>query len=177
MKTRMLVLITVFVLVAAVIFIFASCDNGVVNYGYFMYDGSKHTLLRGFLMDEGPTNDAYYFHFAALSEDRELDEDFTGDGMEIGFFSPTASLAVGTYPFVFEDEPESGDPNTSNGVTLYINVVVEGGIEVGGDIIDSVSGTVTITEVSDNTVAFDFEAVLEDGKTSTGMWSGPVTIQ
>ena len=170
MKTRMLVSISVFVLVVAVIFIFVSCDNGGAG-RYFIYDGTTYPLSAGYLEVVGPQNGAYGFGFTAFSSGIDLEaEKGIGEAIYISILSPTSSLAEGTYTFV---AGTSTTPYTFDDLWLFLNYNIA--ID-WGDFYWAKAGTLTVTEVSDSTVSLEFEVTLDDGKTSTGMWSGSVTI-
>ena len=170
MKTRMLVLTGIFILAVVAIFIFASCDNGSAE-NYFIYDGTTYPLSAGYLEVVGPQNGAYGFGFTAFSSGIDLEaEKGIGKAIYISILSPTSSLAEGTYTFV---SGTSTTPYTFDDLWLFLNYNIA--ID-WGDSYAAEAGTLTVTEVSDSTVSLEFEVTLDDGKTSTGTWSGLVTI-
>jgi len=170
MKARTFVLTAILALTVAMILIFASCDNGGAG-NYFIYDGTTYPLSEAYLEVVGPQNGAYGFSFTAFSSGIDFEaEKGIGEAIYIFILSPTTSLAEGTYNFV---AGTSTTPYTFDELWLFLNYNIA--ID-WGDFYAAEAGTLTVTEVSDSTVSLEFEVTLDDGKTSTGMWSGSVTI-
>ena len=98
MKTRTLVSIPIFVVLVAVIFIFASCDNNGGPESYFIYDGTTYPLAIAAVLEIIPLDGLYNISFGAGSSDIDL-ETMTGIGeaIWIDLYSPTSTIAEGTY--------------------------------------------------------------------------------
>ena len=168
MRTRTCVLFSIFLLVAAVIFIFVSCDNNG-SAGHIIYDGTEYSLAAAYIEEVGIQNGAYGISLAATSAGVDY-EAMTGIGeaVWIAIFSPTLSLAVGTYNISLTE-----NPYTFNDFWVMINYNAETDV---GDLYVTISGTLTVTESGADSVSFEFEVTLDNGKTCTGMYSGSVTI-
>jgi hypothetical protein len=170
MKTRTSVLTGIIVITVALILIFISCDNGGAD-SYFIYDDHTYPLSAAYLGVVGPRNGAYSLSFNAFSSGIDVEtEKGIGEAIFISIISPTSSLAEGTYTFA---ALISTTPFTFDILALLLNYNIE---TDWGDSYSAVDGTLTVTEVNGSTVSLEFEVTLDDGKTSTGTWSGPVTI-
>ena len=169
MKTRTSVSILILVLVVAVSFIFTSCDNNGGSAGHIIYDGTEYPIAVAFIGEVGIQNGAYGIGLTAASTGIDI-EAMTGIGeaIWISIFSPTLSLAVGTYNISLTENPYTFDD-----FWVFINYNAETDV---GDLYVTISGTLTVTESGADSVSFEFEVTLDNGKTCTGMYSGSATI-
>ena len=170
MKARTFLLTLVSVFAVAVMLTFVSCDNDGSSGNSFTYDGTTYQISEGYLAYRGETNGSYRFLIVGVSSPIDY-EAMTGTGelFLIDIFTPSAKLVAGTYTYL----QGAGDPYTFSGLTILLNFEME--IDEG-DVYMAEAGTVTITEVSYCTLSLNFEVTLDDGKTATGTWSGPVII-
>ena len=177
MKTKTFVSISLSFVMASVILMAASCDNGDIEPGYFMYDGTTYPMHQGYVMEGGPTNGSYAFQFVAVSSGIDYETlTGTGNAMEIELYSPTATLAEGTYTIVLKPNPGWTNPYNADILRIMINVTASGSNLSGGTQRSAESGTITVSHITAGTIDLSFDVVLEDGKVSTGMYSGPYTL-
>ena len=176
MKTKTLVLTGILVLaVAAMVFVFASCDNGGGNggVGSFTYDGTTYQLSHGWVEYSGTGNGPHSFDIALFSSDINWDPTTdtgtgTGEAIWIHLYSSTSPIAEGTYTFAIAPPYI---PNIFVDFWVMINYNAETDV---GDLYITEAGTVTITEVGDSSISLDFDVTLDDGNTATGTWTGDV---
>ena len=169
MKARTYLLTLVSVLVVATTITFISCDNDGSSGNSFTYDETTYQLSEGYLAYRGETNGSYRFLIVGVSSPIDY-EAMTGTGelFLITLYTPSTKLVTGTYTYL-----PGSDPYTFSSLTILLNFEME---TDEGDVYVAEAGTVTITEVSYCTISLNFEVTLDDGKTATGTWSGPVTI-
>ena len=181
MKTRTLNYICISLVVASVILLSVSCDNESIRLtvGHFTYEGTQYTLDNGFLEDNGATNGSYNFILAAGTSGIDFNTGVgTGHAYSIEFFSPTSTLAVGTYTMIPQGDPGYMDPNTVGHIAILIDCTVEGwGTEPIGDYYEAVSGTITIHHVDSIGMDLEFNVVLDNGKSCTGIYNGTLTFK
>jgi len=188
MRTRTCVLFSIFLLISAVIFISASCDSGAVDnnntveYGYFMYDGTRYSVNKGFLEGSQLVDDTFVnFDFIGCTPGVNYlgagQWTGAGDVMVLELFSPTDPPAHGIYTFVTgESDPNWRNPYTFCGSNSFILINVNFEAVTADVFLHPESGTVTVTLSGSNMISLGFDVILEDGKAVTGYWSGPVDV-
>ena len=150
-------------------------DNGNGINNHFTYDGDTYSLHEGMKMYWGSGwGNGYNWDIYLYSEGIEFDEtemDFTGSGHGIflEIFSPIEEgVEDGTYTFDTNDEENSFSFGTWSSIIIDYD-----GEEDSGTELDIIGGTVEISK-SGNTYDISFDMTVEDDKTVTGNFSGPL---
>ena len=177
MKTRILVLL-ILLIPSVLFFLGGNCDSNGGGTGSFTYEGTTYPLSQCHLEYVGQENGAHTFMLSALTSDfnftsHEADITGIGEAYWISLFSPTSTLAEGTYAFTAGEDPNYGDPFTFADLWIMINYNAETDV---GDLYMTEAGTLTITEVGESTISLNFEVTLDDGETATGNWSGSINV-
>jgi hypothetical protein len=167
----MLVSISVSVLVVAVIFIFATCDNGDAG-SYFTYDGNTYELATAVIERGGentePGESGYFISFAAASAGMDIiNLTGTGDGIGLDLNSSSYDLVAGTYTW--------STTNVENTVVDAMIVINYNLATDEGTAYLAIDATVTVS-VSGDTYTVEFTLTLENAKTVTGIWEGSATV-
>jgi len=172
MKSRILVSIPIFIVVVAVIFIFASCDNNGGAVSYFTYDGNTYELATAVIErggeNTGPGESGYYVNFAAASSGMDIiNLTGTGDGLSLDLNSSSYDLVAGTYTW--------STTNVENTVVDAMIVLNYNLATDEGTTHFATTATVTVS-VSGDTYTVEFTLTLENAKTVKGIWIGPATV-
>jgi hypothetical protein len=171
MRTGTCVLFSIFSLVAALIFISASCDEtcGGSGSGSFTYDGNTYSLT-GAGMEDFENG---IFELDIVSSSINVCE-WTGTGHIVCFelFSSSTPGASGTYDWsgsgglLFLQVGISLDYNADSGTGTWL--LIEDQFPNAGDYL-------TIS-ASGDTYTFEFSLTMVDSKTVTGGYTGTVAV-
>jgi len=165
--------LSVFVIPIFVSIVFTGCPSptshdGGGGSGSFTYDGNTYPLT-------GAGVDIYSasFEVSIVSSGINVPQ-WTGTGHIIWFdlTSPSTQGAPGTYDWAITGGFELYDA----GISFDYVADPESGTWLYADWVKRDSGDYITISVSGSTYTFDFVLTMEDGKTVTGSYTGPVTI-
>ena len=165
---KKLILLCLLILPAVFFCFGSSCDSGAEALGSFTYDGITYNVHSSIIEAGGATNGSYVFEVEAASSGIDLiGYTGTGDGFYIVLFSPNSTLAAGTYNY-------GGAPAafTFGYGEIYINWNIDAWT---GTYYEAVAGTVTVT-VNGSEYTIEFSWTLDDDKSETGSYTGPLTM-
>ena len=171
MKTRTLIFICISLVVASVILMSASCDNGGSN-NYIMYEDTKYPVeeCSSDIDDPGFFGESYQYGIYAYSSGVDLvEETGTGNMFYFTLYAPSDPVVPGTYTGAPFGSPNYEDPNTFATFEIFLNYGLP-----GAESFVAVSGTVTLSayDAAGGTLSCEFDVTLDNGKTATGMYSG-----